>query len=162
MVDPQEKKQVSEVDKRNGKNGERWDFESPENLVDKKTARWIEEQNEFLGKQEEKGFERDKKERDLAVFNPSGPIKGHTGYEQAPQHLMGAQKDQAPHPPMVVTNRGDGSWRGPGKRYPLKEKWRTQWGGYGKTYGTGGERKNNQTYRTDGTQAQGCNTAYES
>ena len=59
MIDPQEKKQVPEIDKKNGKNGERWDFESPENLVDKKTARWVEEQNEFLGKQEEKGFERD-------------------------------------------------------------------------------------------------------
>ena len=61
MVDPQEEKQAPEIDKKNGKNGERWDFESPENLVDKKTARWIEEQNEFLGKQEEKEFERNKK-----------------------------------------------------------------------------------------------------
>ena len=51
MVGPQEEKQVPEINK---KNGERWDFESPENLVDKKTARWIEEQNEFLGKQQEK------------------------------------------------------------------------------------------------------------
>ena len=170
MVDPQEKKQVPEVDKKNGKNGERWDFESPENLVDKKTARWIEEQNEFLRKQEEKGFERDKKERNPLVFNPSGPIKvlqkqraNHcTGYEQTPQHLMGAQKDQAPHPPMVVTNRGDGGWRSQGKRYPLKERRKTQWGGYGKQYGTSGERKSNQTYRTDRTQAQGRNIAYES
>ena len=170
MVNPQEKKQVPEIDKKNGKNGERWDFESPENLVDKKTARWIEEQNEFLGKQEEKGFERDKKERDPPVFNPSGPIKvlqkqranHRTGYEQTPQHLMGAQKDQTSHPPMVVTNRGDGGWRGQGKRYPLKGRWRTQWGGYGQQYGTGGEGKNNQTYGTDRTQAQGRNTAYES
>ena len=61
MVDPQEKKQAPEMDKKNGKNGERWDFESPENLVDKKTARWIEEQNEFLGRQKEKEFERDRK-----------------------------------------------------------------------------------------------------
>ena len=75
---------------------------------------------------------------------------------------MGAQKYQAPHPPMVVTNRGDGGWRGQGKRYPLKERQRTQWGGYGKQYGTGGERKSNQTYRTDRTQAQGHDTAYES
>ena len=75
---------------------------------------------------------------------------------------MGAQKDQAPHPPMVVTNRGDGGWRGPGKRYPLKERWKTQWVGYGKQYGTGGERKSSQTYKTDRTQTQGCNTAYES
>ena len=37
-----------------------------------------------------------------------------------------------------------------------------QWGGYGRQYGTGGERKSNQTYRTDGTQTQGRNTAYES
>ena len=75
---------------------------------------------------------------------------------------MGAQKGQALHSPLVVTNKGDVGWRGPGKRYPLKEKWRTQWGGYGKQYGTGGERKSNQTYRTDRTQAQGRNTAYES
>ena len=92
MVDPQEKKQAPEVDKKNGKNGERWDFESPETLADKKTARWIEEQNEFLGKQKEREFERDRKERDPPVFNPNGPIKvlqkrranHHTGYEQPP------------------------------------------------------------------------------
>ena len=64
---------------------------------------------------------------------------------------MGAQKGQAPHPPLVMTNRGDVSWRGQGKGYPFKEKRRTQWGGYGKQYGTGGERKGNQAYRTDGT-----------
>ena len=170
MVDPLEKKQVPEKDKKNGKNGERWDLESPENLVDKKTARWIEKQNEFLGKQKEKGIEKDRKERDLPVFNPNGPIKvlqkqranHRTGYEQTPQHLMGAQKDQAPHPPMVMTNRGDGGWRGPGKRYPLKERWRTQWGEYGKQYWTGGEGKSNQTYKADRTQTQGRNTAYES
>ena len=170
IVVPQEEKQIPEIDKKNGKNDEGWDFESPGNLVDKKTARWIEEQNEFLGKQEEKEFEEDRKERDPPVFNPSGPIKvlqkqranPHTGYEQTPQHLMGAQKGQALHPPLVVTNKGDVSWRGPGKRYPLKEKQRTQWGGYGRQYGTGGERKSNQTYRTDRTQTQGRNTAYES
>ena len=117
-----------------------------------------------------KKFEKDRKERDPPVFNPSGPIKvlqkqraNHcNSYEQTPQHLMGAQKDQAPHPPMVITNRGDGGWRSPGKRYPLKERRRTQWGGYGKQYRTGGEGKNSQTYRTDRTQAQGRNTAYES
>ena len=54
-----------------------------------------------------------------------------------------------------MTNRGDVSWRGQGKRYPSKEKRRTQWGGYGRQYGTGGERKSNQAYRTDGTQTQG-------
>ena len=115
-------------------------------------------------------YDRDKKERDPPVFDPSGPIKvlqkqranHHTGYEPTSQHLMGAQKDQAPHPPMVGTNRGDGGWRGQGKRYPLKERWRTQWGGYGKQYRTSGERKSNQTYRTDRTQAQGHNIVYES
>ena len=167
---PPEKKQDPDIGKKSGKNDERWDFECPENPVDKKTARWIEEQNEFLGKQKEKEFERDKKERDPPVFNPNGSIKvlqkqrgtHHTGYEQPPQHLMGAQKGQAPHPPMVVTNRGDESWRSQGKRYPLKERWRTQWGGYGKQYGTGGERRSNQTYRTDRTQTQSHKTAYES
>ena len=139
MVIPQEEKQVPEIDKKDGKNDERWDFESPGNLADKKTARWIEEQNEFLGKQKEKEFGKNRKERDPSVFEPSGPIKVlqkqranlRTGYEQIPQHLMGAQKGQAPHPPLVVTNKGDVSWRGQGKRYPLKEKRRTQWGGYG-------------------------------
>ena len=170
MVVPQEKKQVPEINEKNGKNDERWDFESPGNLADKKTARWIEEQNEFLGEQEGKEFQKNRKERDPSVFEPSGPIKVlqkqranlHTGYEQIPQHLMGAQKGQAPHPPLVVTNRGDVSWIGQGKRYPLKEKRRTQWGGYGRQYGTGGERKSNQAYGTDGTQTQGRNTAYES
>ena len=166
---PPEKKQDPGIGKKSGKNDESWNSESSENPIDKKTARWIEEQNEFLGKQKEKEFEKDKKERDPPVFNPKGPIKvlqkqratHHTGYEQPPQHLMGAQKDQAPHPSMVVTNRGDGSWRSQGKRYPLKERRRTQWGGYGKQYGTGGERRSNQTYRTDRTQIQSHNTAYE-
>ena len=98
MVVPQEEKQVPEIDKKDGKNDERWDFESPGNLADKKTARWIEEQNEFLGEQKEKEFGKDRKERDPSVFKPSGPIKVlqkqranlHTGYEQIPQHLMGA------------------------------------------------------------------------
>ena len=82
-------------------------------------------------------------------------------YEQPPQHLMGAQRDQAPHPPMVVINRGDGSWRSQGKRYPLKERQRTQWGGYGKQYGASGKRRSYPTYRTDRTQTQSYNSAHE-
>ena len=35
---------------------------------------------------------------------------------------MGAQKGQALHPPLVVKNKEDVSWRGPGKRYPLQKK----------------------------------------
>ena len=139
MAVPQEEKQVPEINKKDGKNDERWDFESPGNLADKKTARWIEEQNEFLGEQKEKEFGKDRKEWDPSVFEPSGSIKVlqkqranfRTAYEQIPQHLMGAQKGQASHPLLVMTNRGDASWRGQGKRYPLKEKRRTQWGGYG-------------------------------
>ena len=63
---------------------------------------------------------------------------------------------------MVVTNRGDGSWMGQGKRYPLKEGQRTQGGGYGKQYGTSGERRGYQAYRTDRTRPQSHNTAYRS
>ena len=167
---PSEKEQDPGMGKKSGKNDKRRDLESHKNPVDKKTARWIEEQNEFLGKQKEKEFERDKKERDPPVFNPNGPVKllqkprvtHHTGYEQPSQHLMGAQRDQAPHPPMVVTNRGDESWGSQGKRYPLKERWKTQGGGYSKQYGTGGERRGYQTYRTDRTQPQSRNTAYGS
>ena len=167
---PPEKKQDPGIGKKSGKHDENWNSESSENPVDKKTARWIEEQNEFLGKQKEKEFERDKKERDPPVFNPNGHVKAlqkqrathHTGYEQPPQHLMGAQRDRAPHPPMVVTSKGDGNWGNQGKRYPLKERRRTQWGGYGKQYGTGGERRGYQTYRTDRTQPQSHHTAYGS
>ena len=170
QVVPPVKKQDPSIGKKSSKNDERWNSESSENPVDKKTARWIEEQNEFLGKQKEKEFERGKKERNPPVFNPNGPVKvlqkqkatHHTGYEQPPQHLMGAQKDQASHPPVGVTNRGDGNWRNQGKRYPLKERRGTQWGGYGKQYGTGGERRSYQTYRADRTQTQSHNTAYES
>ena len=169
-VVPSEKKQNPGIGKKSGKHDENWNSESSKNPVDKKTARWIEEQNEFLGKQKEKELERDKKERDPPVFNPNDPVKvlqkpratHHTGYEQPPQHLMGAQRDQAPHPPMVVANRGDGSWRSQRKRYPLKEKRGTQWGGYSKQYGASGERRSYLTYRTDRTQTQSYNTAYES
>ena len=170
IVVPQKERQVPKIDKKSDKNYERWDFESPGNLANKKTARWIEEQNEFLGKQEEKELQKNRKERDPSVFEPGGPIKVlqkqranlRTRYEQVLQYVMGAQKGQAPHPPLVVTNKEDVNWRSPGKRYPLKERRRTQWGGYGKQYGTGGERKGNQAYRTDGTQTQGHNTAHES
>ena len=167
-VVPRDERQVPEVDKKKDKNDEKQDFKSPRNFADKKTARWIEEQNEFLGKQKEREFPENRKERDPSVFEPSGPIRVlqkqranlHTEYEQIPQYSMDAQKGQAPHPPLFMTNKGDVNWRGQGKRYPLKERKKTQWGGNRKQYGTGGERKSNQAYRTDGTQTQGCNTAY--
>ena len=165
-----EKRLDHDIGKKSGKHDENWNSGSSKNPIDKKTAKWIEEQNEFLGKQKEKEFEKDKKERDPPVFNPNGPVKvlqkpraaHHAGYEQPPQHLMGAQRNQAPHPPMAVTNRRGGSWRSQGKRYPLKERQRTQGGGYGKQYGTGGERRDYQAYRTDRTQPQSHNTAYGS
>ena len=167
---PPEKKQDSGIGKRSDKHNGKLNLESPDNPVDKKTARWIEEQNEFYGKQKEKGSDGDKKERDAQTFNPNGLVKVlqqpratyHTGYERPPQHLVGAQGDQAPQPPMVVTNQRNGSWGSQGKRYPLKERPRNQWGGYGKQYGTSSERRGYQTYRTDRTQLQSHNTAYES
>ena len=58
---PTGKKQDPGIGKKNGKNDERWDSKSSKNPVDKKTARWIEEQNEFLGKQKEKELEIKKK-----------------------------------------------------------------------------------------------------
>ena len=84
-----EKRPDPGIGKRNGKNDKEWDSKSPENTVDRKTAKWIEEQNEFLGKQKEKEFGKAKKERDPPVFNPNGPVKvlqrsratHHTGYE---------------------------------------------------------------------------------
>ena len=86
---PPETKQNSGTGKRSDKHDEKLNLESPNNPVDKKTARWIEEQNEFMGKQKEKGSNGDKKERDVPIFNPNGPVKvlqrqratRHTGYE---------------------------------------------------------------------------------
>ena len=166
---PPQKQQDPGIGKKSGKYDENRNSESSENPVDRKIARWIEEQNEFLRKQEEKEFEKNKKERYPPAFNLNDPVKvlqkqrptHHADYEEPPQHLMGAQRDQAPHPPIVVTNRGDGSWRNQKKRYPLKERQRAQWGGYGKQYGMGGERRSNQIYRTDRTQTQSPNAAYE-
>ena len=51
-------------------------LESHDDPVDKKTARWIEEQNEFI-------------EREVPIFKPNGPVKvltkqkatRYTGYE---------------------------------------------------------------------------------
>ena len=126
IVVPQGERQAPEIDKKNDKNDEKWDFESPRNLADKKTARWIEEQNEFLGKQKEREFRENRKVRDPSVFEPSGPIRvlqkqranAHTKYEQIPQYLMDVQTGQAPHPPLGMTNKGDVSWRGQGKGIP--------------------------------------------
>ena len=137
---PPETKQDSGTGKRSDKHNAKLNLEGPDNPLDKKTARWIEEQNEFLGKQKEKGSDGDKKERDVPIFNPNGPVKvlqgqrvtRHTGYERPPQHLMGAQGGQAPQPTMVVTDQRNGSWGSQGKRYPLKERPRNQWDGYGK------------------------------
>ena len=54
---------------------EKLDLERPSNPVDKKTARWIEEQNELKRKQKEQGTDRDRKERDVPTFSPSNSIK---------------------------------------------------------------------------------------
>ena len=75
---------------------------------------------------------------------------------------MGAQRVQASHPPINVTNRGDGGWGSQRKRYPLKERQRTQWGGSDRQYGTGDERKSNQSYRTEKTQTQSHDKAHGS
>ena len=63
---------------------------------------------------------------------------------------------------MIVTDQRNGSWGSQGKRYPLKERPRNQWGGSGKQYGASSERRSYQAYRTDRTQPQDRNTAYES
>ena len=134
---PPEKQQDPGIGKKSGKHDENWNSESSENPVDKKTAKWVEEQNKFLEKQKEKEIIKDKKGRNPLAFIPNRPVKvlqrprdGHrTSYEQFPQYLMGAQGGQTSHPPNNVTNRGDGNWRSPGKRYPLRERWKTQGGG---------------------------------
>ena len=152
-------KQDADPGKRSEEYDKKLNLESHDDPVDKKTARWIEEQNEFMEKH---------KEREVPIFKPNGPVKvlqkqkatRHTGYERPPQPLMGARGGQAPQLPMIVTNQRNGSWGSQGKRYPLKERFRNQWGGYGKQYGAGNERRGYQTYGTDRTPLQNHNTAY--
>ena len=125
-VVPQDKRQAPEKGKQNDKDVEKGDFESSRVIADKKTARWIKEQNEFLGKQREKKLQEDRKERDPSDFEPSSPIKIlqkqranlHTEHEQIPQYSMDVQKDQAPHPPLVMTNKGDVIGEVKGKGFP--------------------------------------------
>ena len=104
---------------------EKLDLEKPNNPVDKKTARWIEEQNEFMGKQREQRADGERKEREMPIFSPSSPVKvlqrpkliHHTSYERPPQYSMGAQGGQNPQLPMITTNQRNGSWVNQGKRY---------------------------------------------
>ena len=88
-VIPHEEKSVPKTDRKSNKSDEFWDYKGPEGPTDNKTARWIKEQNEFLGKSKELGFQEMGKERDPPMFKPKGPIKilqrqranPHTGYE---------------------------------------------------------------------------------
>ena len=73
---------------------------------------------------------------------------------------MGAKEGQNPQPIMVVTDQRNESWGSQGRMYPLKGRPGNQWGRNGKQYGAGNEGRGYQTYRTDRTQPQGCNTAY--
>ena len=72
---PSMAKQNLGMDKGDKKFNEKLDLEKSSNPVDKKTARWIEEQNELMGKQREQGTDRDRKERDVPTFSPSNSIK---------------------------------------------------------------------------------------
>ena len=72
---PSRAKQDPSMDRGDKKFNEKLDLEKPSNPVDKKTARWIEEQNELMGKQREQRTDRDRKEREVPTFSPSNPIK---------------------------------------------------------------------------------------
>ena len=152
------------------KPNEKLDLEKPSNLVDEKTARWIEEQNEFMGKQREQKTDGERKEREMPTFSSSNPIKvlqrpksiHPTNYERLPQHLMEAQRGQTSQLPMIPTNQRNGSWVNQGKRYLPKERVKNQRGGYGKQYGTNSEKRGHQTYGTGGNQSQGHVSAYGS
>ena len=114
--------------------------------------------------------EKDEEEKNPPVFKPNGPVKvlqrlrptHYNGYELPPQYPMGPLKSQASHPPIVMTHRGNETWRNREKRYPLKERRRTRGVGYGKQYETGNERRGYPTYETDKTQPPDHNTAYGS
>ena len=51
-------------------------------------AKWIEEQNEFLGKQKEKEIEKDKKERDPQYLTQMDLSKSCRGQELATELVM--------------------------------------------------------------------------
>ena len=72
---PSRAKQNFGMDKGDNKFNEKLNLGKSSNPVDKKTARWIEEQNELMGKQREQGTDRDRKEGDVPTFSPSNSIK---------------------------------------------------------------------------------------
>ena len=155
------KKEISprikqEIDPKKKGSDKELNLESHDDPLDKKTARWIEEQNEFIERQ---------KEREVPIFKPNGPVKvlmkqkatHYTGYERPSQPQMNVRGGQVPQLPMMTTSQRNGSWGSQGKRYPLKERFRNQWGGYGKQYGASNERKG---YQTNGIQPPDSGTAH--
>ena len=62
----------------------------------------------------------------------------------------------------MITNQRNGSWANQGKRYPLKERFKHQWSGYGKQYGTNNEKRGYQTSKADRHQAQSHSFVYGS
>ena len=85
---PPEKPQDPGIGKKGGKYDESWNSASSENPVDKKTAKWIEEQNEFLGKQKERVIEKDKKEKDPQYLTQMDLSKSCKGQEMATNPVM--------------------------------------------------------------------------
>ena len=73
--DPPRVKQDPSMGIGDKKSNEKSDLEKPSNPVDKKIARWIEEQNEFMGKQRKQRTDGGRKGREMPTFSPNNPIK---------------------------------------------------------------------------------------
>ena len=88
--DPPRVKQDPSMGIGDKKSNEKLDLEKPSNPVDKKTARWIEDQNEFMGKKENKGLMgKEKKEK----CPPSVPITQLRSYNDQSQSTILTMSD---------------------------------------------------------------------
>ena len=87
---PPRVKQDPSTDIGDKKSNEKLDLEKPSNPVDKKTARWIEEQNEFMGKQRE---QRTDGEREKEKCPPSVQVTQLRSYNDQSQSTILTMSD---------------------------------------------------------------------
>ena len=126
-----------------------------DNVIDKNTEKWMEEQKEFFRREKEK-----LREGVPAKFEPKGPVRilqrrryaSTTISSQMPRRLRDSKFTQSQ--PYYWSTEYEGARYekefGPGYN-PKDRKW-PQGNGYGKRYGTGEKKKTEKSYKPSGTQ----------
>ena len=92
IIPPQSVKQSLQIDKSEAKVEEKWEPRKKDGVIKRDTEKWVEEQNEFFKKENEK-----QKERAPVKFEPRGPVKISQRQKYAsttiPSHIPRRPKD---------------------------------------------------------------------